>query len=127
MVMLQNQRVSLWIGIALILITGLIHVIVAKHSFREAAYLGWLFCANGAGSLIAAYGIYQKHRWGWSLGLLITKLSFICYVISRTIGLPYVPAQPHAWAYPLGVASLIVEGLFMAVFYFAKKNHGCKD
>jgi hypothetical protein len=86
--MLQIQRVSLWIGIALILITGLIHVIGAKHSFREAAYLGWLFWANGAGSF----------------------------------GLPYLPPQPHAWLYPLGVASLLVEGLFMAVFYFERKN-----
>jgi hypothetical protein len=122
MVMLQIQRISFWIGIALILITGLIHVIGAKHSFREAAYLGWLFCANGTASLIAAYGIYQKHSWGWSLGLLITKLSFICYVMSRTIGLPYLPAQPQAWLYPLGVASLIAEGLFMAVFYFERRK-----
>jgi uncharacterized membrane protein YfcA len=121
---LQIQRVSLWIGIVLVLTTGLIHVIGAKHSFREAAYLGWLFCANGTGSLIAAYGIYQKHRWGWSLGLLITKLSFICYVMSRTIGLPFLPAQPHAWLYPLGVASLIAEGLFMAVFYLDRYNDG---
>ena len=120
--MLQIRRISLWIAIALILIAGLIHAIEAKHSFREAAYLGWLFCANGAGSLIAAYGIYQRHRWGWSLGLLITKLSFICYVMSRTVGLPYLPAQPHAWAYPLGIASLVVEGVFMAVFYFERKN-----
>lgn len=122
--MLQIQRVSLWIGIVLVLTTGLIHVIEAKHGFRDAAYLGWLFCANGTGSLIAAYGIYQKYRWGWSLGLLITKLSFICYVISRTIGLPFLPAQPHAWLYPLGVASLIAEGLFMAVFYLDRYNDG---
>lgn len=109
-------RFFLWFGIVLILIIGLIHVIDAKDSFSDAAYKGWLFYANGVGALIAAYGIYRKHHWGWDLGLLIAAGSFIGYVTSRTVGLPYIPAEPDAWLEPLGVASLIAEGLFVAVF-----------
>ncbi len=114
--MVHTQRVFLWFGIVLILITGLIHVIDAPDSFSDAVYKGWLFYANGAGALVAAYGIYRGHNWGWNLGLLIAVGSLIGYVISRTVGLPYIPAEPDAWLEPLGVASLVAEGLFVVVF-----------
>ena len=109
-------RIFLWFGIVLILITGLIHVIDAPDSFNDAAYKGWLFYANGVSALIAAYSIYRKHNWGWNLGLMIAAGSFISYVVSRTVGLPQIPAEPDAWLEPLGVVSLIAEGLFVAVF-----------
>src|SRR3989338_5381418 len=112
----MTNRIFLWSGIGLILMTGLIHVIEAPDCFSEAAYKGWLFYANGFCAVIAAYGIYRNHRWGWNLGLLIAAGSFICYMISRTVGLPQIPAEPDAWLEPLGVASLIAEGLFVAVF-----------
>ncbi len=115
--MSNASRIFSWFGIALIAATGLIHVIEAPDSFQEAAYKGWLFYANGLGALVAAYGVYRSQRsWGWNLGLLIAVGSLIGYVASRTIGLPYIPAEPDAWLEPLGVASLIVEGLFVAVF-----------
>ena len=114
--MSNTARIFLWFGIVLILITGFIHVIDAKDSFSDAVYKGWLFYANGIGALIAAYGIYHKFNWGWDLGLLIAVGSFIGYVISRTVGLPYIPAEPEAWLEPLGVPSLIAEGLFVMVF-----------
>ena len=110
-------KILMWLGISLILATGLIHAIDARESFEDAVYKGWLFYANGVGALIAAYGIYQgKRDWGWNLGLLIAAGSFIGYVASRTVGLPQIPAEPDAWLEPLGVASLIAEGLFVAVF-----------
>jgi uncharacterized membrane protein YfcA len=110
------SRIFWWSGIVLILIIGLIHVIDAKDSFSDAVYKGWLFYANGAASLIAAYGIYHKKNWGWNLGLMIAVGSFGGYVASRSVGLPYIPAELDAWFEPLGVASLITEGLFVAVF-----------
>ncbi len=103
-------------GIVLILIIGLIHVIDAKDSFSDAIYKGWLFYANGVAASIAAWGIYRKHIWGWNLGLMVAVGSFLGYVASRTVGLPYIPAETDAWLEPLGVTSLIAEGLFVVVF-----------
>lgn len=105
-----------WLGIGLIVIVGLIHAIDAPECFEEAAYKGWLFYANGLGALVAAFGISRDERFGWDLGLLIAAGSFLSYVASRTVGLPIIPAEPDAWLEPLGVASLIAEGLFVAVF-----------
>ena len=110
------SRVFLWLGIVLILIIGLIHIIDAKDSFSDAVYKGWLFLANGVAAAIAAYGIYSKKVCGWNLGLLIAVASIIGYIVSRTIGLPYIPAEPDAWFEPLGVVVMSAEGLFVAVF-----------
>ena len=104
-----------WLGMILIIATGAIHVLEAPDSFHDAAYKGWLFYANGLGALAAAFGISRDRRWGWRLGLLIAGGSLIGYVASRTVGLPYIPAEPDAWLEPLGVVSLITEGGFVAV------------
>jgi hypothetical protein len=112
-----------WSGIGLILVTGLIHVIDAPDSFSDAAYKGWLFYANGAGAVVAAIGIFLRREWGWWSGLLIAAGSLLGYVASRTVGLPLIPAEPDAWFEPLGIASLVAEALFMAVFFLRLKRN----
>jgi hypothetical protein len=109
----------MWLGIILILLTGLIHLIDAPDNFKDATYKGLLFVANGIGAIIAAIGIYRGARsWGWGLGLLVAVGAIIGYIVSRTIGLPGLEIDPH-WSEPLGVASLIVEGLFTAAALYA--------
>ena len=106
-----------WFAIAAIVATGLIHLLEAPDSFGEATYKGLLFVANGIFALVAAIGVYRDRRaWGWWLGLAVAGGAFIGYVLSRTVGLPGLPAEPDAWLEPMGVASLIAEGLFIALF-----------
>jgi len=106
-----------WFAIAAIVATGLIHLLEAPDSFGEATYKGLLFVANGVFALMAAIGVYRDHRaWGWWLGLAVAGGGFIGYVLSRTVGLPGLPPEPDAWLEPMGVASLIAEGLFIALF-----------
>lgn len=106
----------LWAGIVLILATGVIHFIEAPDSFDDATYKGILFVLNGIGALIAAVGIYRGVKsWGWTLGLLVAAGALIGYIISRTVGLPGLEAEPDAWFEPMGVASLLVETLFTAL------------
>jgi uncharacterized membrane protein YfcA len=113
------SKTLVWVGIALVLATGLIHLIEAPENYEEVAYKGILFFLNAAGALIAAIGIYRGQRaWGWSLGLLVTVGSLIGYVISRTIGLPGVEVDDE-WFEPLGVASLLVESLYVVIYAYA--------
>ncbi len=102
----------MWAGIVLIVITGIIHFIDAPDTFTEATYKGILFSLNGIGALIAAYGIFRGANWSWVLGLLVAGGAFVGYIVSRTVGLPGLEVDP-AWFEPLGVLSLIVEGIFM--------------
>ncbi len=102
----------MWAGIVLIIITGIIHFIDAPDTFSEATYKGILFSLNGIGALIAAYGIFRGANWGWFLGLLVAGGAIIGYIISRTVGLPGLEVE-SSWLEPLGVFSLIIEGVFV--------------
>lgn len=111
-----------WLAIAAILGTGLIHVVEAQDAFGDATYKGLLFVANGVGALVAAFGVYSNRRaLGWVLGLLVAGGAFLAYVASRTIGLPGLPAESDAWLEPMGVASLVCEGLFIVLFVIARR------
>jgi len=114
---------SKWLGIAAILCTGFIHIVEARDAFGEATYKGLLFVGNGVGALVAAFGMYRNQReLGWMLGLLVAGGAFLAYVASRTVGLPGLPAEPDAWFEPMGVASLVCEGLFIILFVVAQNR-----
>jgi len=102
-------------GISLIVVVGLIHLINSPEDLEEGSYTGLLYLANFVGALAAAIGIYRGKRWGWTLGFLVAGGAFAGYVISRTVGLPGLPVETE-WLEPLGVLSLLVEGLFVGVF-----------
>lgn len=102
-------------AIALIVVTGLIHLVTAPDDFSEAAYKGAMFVANGFAALIAAAGIYRGSKtWGWGLGLLVAGGAMVMYVVSRTIGLPGLGVD-DAWFEPIGVLSLLVEGAYVVL------------
>jgi hypothetical protein len=102
------------VGIVLIALVGLIHLLDAPDSFEDATYKGLLFVALVLGAAVASVGIYRGQRWGWSFGVLIAGSALVGYVISRTTGLPGLPAEE--WLEPLGILSLLVEGLFVGLY-----------
>ena len=110
------SRTRTWAGILLVLATGLMHGVEGPAHYHEAAYQGLLFFLNAAGALVAARGIYRGAKlWGWTLGALISAGALMLYIVSRTIGLPGLEIDDE-WFEPLGVASLLVEGLYVIVY-----------
>jgi len=105
-----------WLAIVLILEIGLLHLMSAQYEYEEAASMGYLFVGNFLGSLLAAYGIYRKQLWGWSLGLFIAIGSIAGYALSRTKGMPGMEVEE--WFAPYGVIALSVEGIFILLFFF---------
>ncbi len=104
-----------WAGIALIAITGLIHLYLAPEYLEEyGALYGVAFVLNFLGAAVAAVGIYRGERnWGWVLGAAIAAGAFVLYVASMTVGLP--GGVREGLEIP-GLLSLIAEGGFIAVF-----------
>jgi hypothetical protein len=107
-------KLLMWMAISLIALEGLIHLLDAPGSFEDATYKGLLFMAIVIGAAVASVGMYWGYRSGWSLGALIAASAFVGYVISRTIGLPGLPVEE--WFEPLGILSLLVEGLFVSLY-----------
>ena len=120
--MMGSTRGLKIIGVIAIVVAGLIHLSTARDSFGEATYKGLLFIANGVGAFVAAAGVYRNRGWGWLLGALVTGGAFLSYLASRTIGLPGLPAEPNAWFEPLGVTSLIDEGVFLVAFAMTRRR-----
>src|SRR2546428_12161744 len=110
------SRTRTWAGLMLELATGLIHVVEGPANYHEAAYKGLLFFLNAAGALMAARGIYRGAKlWGWTLGVLLSAGALMLYIVSHTIGLPGLEIDDE-WLEPLGMASLLVEGLYVLVY-----------
>ncbi len=101
-----------WPGIMPMAAVGLVHLLESPEELAEVTYLGLLYLANFFGAVVAAIGIYRGRSWGWGLGALVAGGAFAGYVISRTVGLPGLPVEEE-WLEPLGLLSLVVEGLFM--------------
>jgi len=110
------SRTRTWAGLVLVLATGLMHGVEGPAHYHEAAYQGLLFFLNAAGALVAVRGIYRGEKlWGWTLGVLISAGALTLYIVSHTIGLPGLEIADE-WFEPLGVASLLVEGLYVLVY-----------
>jgi uncharacterized membrane protein HdeD (DUF308 family) len=111
----SNNNLLVWLAIAAIVATGLIHLIEVPDNLAEVPYKGVLFILNGIGSLVAAFLIARGDTRGWQLGFAVAFSAAVGYVLSRTIGLPLLPAEPDAWFEPLGIASLLVELAFLGI------------
>ena len=110
---MRASRPLMLAGVALILLVGLIHLIDAPDSMTESTTKGLSFYANFVGAIVAAFGIFLHRTWGWALGILVAAGAFVGYIVSRTVGIFGLP--PDVWMEPIGIASLVVEALFILV------------
>ena len=110
------RRILKLAAIVLIVVVALIHLIGTPQHYRVAPHIGVGFVVNFIGALVAAVGIYRDALWGWLLGALVAGGALVMYVVSRSVGLPGFEQAIGRWTGPLGVLSLVVEALFIAVF-----------
>lgn len=88
----------------------------ALEYYGEVKYTSALFVASALGSVAAAWGIWRDESWGWELGAVVAGSAFLGDILSRTVGLP--GCRENSWdkaLEPVGVLSLLVEGLFAIV------------
>ena len=102
---------------------ALIHGLDLSGKLEETPYIGVLYIV-----LIAAcVGLtaLAAFRWSdrlWALGALVAASPLAGYVLTRTVGLPGARDDIGNWGEPLGIASIVVEMITLAVCLTAARS-----
>jgi hypothetical protein len=95
---------------------ALIHVLQVPTAFAEIGYLGGLFIAAIAASLIlAAVMTRTSDDVVWVAAGGLAGLVLLGYVLSRSVGLPGFTDDVGEWSEAPGLASMVVESLLVFV------------
>jgi hypothetical protein len=95
---------------------GLIHLLDLPGKFEETPYMGWLYVGLIAGSILTAGALIRgSDPRAWLAAALLPLGAIVGYTLSRTVGLPQAMDDIGNWGEPLGLASLFVEGLLVAL------------
>jgi len=99
---------------------ALIHTLDAIPTFSELPYKAWLYVGLITGAVaVAAMIVRGPSRWVWAAAGGLVGGAILAFVYSRTVGLPGAPDDVGNWTEPLGVASLFVETIVLAVAGYA--------
>jgi hypothetical protein len=102
-------------GVGLVAIAAL-HVAAAGDEWGDARGVFWLFMALAGACLLVAVRLAQGlDRAAPGIVLALAVLPIAGYVMSRTTGLPGATDDIGDWANPLGLATLAVEAVLVAV------------
>jgi len=95
---------------------ALIHFLDAPGTFADAPYKGWLYVGLIVSCLGAAAALVRSNdRRAWLAALLFPLGAIVAFVVSRTVGLPQGADDIGNWTEPLGMASLFVEAMLVAL------------
>ena len=106
------------LGAILCLAISAIHVVVQGGfpGSQEPPYVGILFYVLEFAGVVTALLLVAGHvRVGWFLSLGVAAGPFVSYMLSRGLGLPGYTDDIGNWAEPLGVVSLVVEAVLLAL------------
>ena len=105
-----NNIVARVVGAALMLGIAYIHYLDLGDKMSEVPYIGYMYVALIAGAILSAGLLFARPRAGWTLGGILSLLTFIGYCVNRTVGMPNAIDDIGNWGEPIGVASLVLEG-----------------
>jgi hypothetical protein len=77
---------------------------------EEAPYVGWLFAALSAVSVLLAVALLVADtRAVWTATGVLGVASVLAFVLSRTMGLPQIGDDVGNWSEPLGYPAIAAE------------------
>lgn len=112
-------------AVALAALTGIaaIHALQAPEAFRDAGYLGALFIAAVVASLVlAAVLAHSGDPRVLDAAGMLAGVILLGYVLSRTTGLPGFTDDIGEWAEPLGLLSMVAEGLLLCLVTMRRRT-----
>ena len=104
------------VGVAGLLAIGLIHLLDVQGKFSETPYMAWMYIGLMIGCIfVAAELVRTGSRLAWAAAGGLAASAAIGYVLTRTVGLPQAHGDVGNWSEPLGLASLLAEGLLVVL------------
>jgi hypothetical protein len=93
------------------------HLVDLPDKLEEAHYMAAMFCGLIAGSLILAGALVAGRRVETALlaAGVLSALTIVGYVLSRTVGLPQLEDHVGMWMDPAGIVSLVCEGTLVVL------------
>ena len=110
----MKSKIFQWLGMLLILETGLIHYYTAQSQYDKAGYMGYVYVAYFLATLISVFGIYHRQNWGWGIGLVLSVNSIVTFIWGKTLGLPGVAIGD--WLEPFAIVAASAEALFIILY-----------
>jgi hypothetical protein len=96
-----------------------IHLIDSVGTYSETRYIFWLYVALIAGCVAQSAILLFAHRADpglrWSAVAILGVAPLVGYVLSRSTGLPDDGGDIGNWSEPLGLVSMFVEALVIAL------------
>jgi hypothetical protein len=111
-----NDALSRAVAIAALGGVALVHVLQLPEAFAETLYLGLLFIGAVVMAVVLSVTLTltsDERVWAAAAGL--AGLILLGYLLSRTSGLPAATDDVGEWAEPLGLVSMVVEGLLVCL------------
>jgi hypothetical protein len=113
---ISRDPVGRAVGIIGLLAIALIHLLDAIGKYSEARYVFWLYVLLMLGTFVVSFVLLRTDsRLAWALTALMSGLTLLAFILSRTTGLPTAKDDIGNWSEPLGVASMFVEGVVLAL------------
>lgn len=111
-----DDAIARTVAIGALVAIALVHVLQLPEAFAEIGYLGALFIAALTACLVLGAVLTRtSDNRAWVAAGGLAALILACYVISRSIGLPGFTDDIGEWSEPLGLASMVVEGLLVVL------------
>jgi len=106
-------RATLAVGLGGI---AVIHAVDSVGKWSETRYIFWMYMALIVASMaLAALTLFHRSRATFLAAAGLAATVMAGFVVNRTVGLPGAMDDIGNWTEPLGLASLVVEGMVVAV------------
>jgi hypothetical protein len=119
-----DDAVARLVAIAALGGVALVHVLQLPDAFAAVDYLGVLFVAAIVGCVVlAALMTRMSDELVWAAAGALPALVLIGYILSRTSGLPGFTDDIGEWTEPLGLVSMVFEGLLVCLSTAVLASH----